>query len=134
MDTPASPGPPSGHSAITAGMPLPDALAAHEANSEHRYECLKKEICEIPEKVVDELQEHNMGKAEEIHVHNVGGTGEHGGGLGLAALAAMSQKGVGNDMSPLALAAMMKHGHHDGYGFGGADAQASIFYLYLANN
>jgi hypothetical protein len=109
------------------GASLMDLLQHHEHRSEERYHHLKKCIEECCEDVEKGMKEHHseqgghMGRAEEIHVHNVGAHdgGMGGGGLGLAALAAMSNKGVGNDMAPLALASLMHRSGNDGRGYDG---------------
>ena len=96
-------------------MSLCDMIKAHEARSQERYEHLMAHVDERCEDVEDHVSKH----VHHMSHHHSGDeemSKDHE-GLGLAALAALSQKGVGNDISPLALTALTQHGH--GYGWGG---------------
>jgi hypothetical protein len=102
---------------------LADMLREHEARSQKRYESLMEHV---------ERRTGGSGgnKLHESMVKSDGGNMSELGteGLGLAALAALSQKGVGNDMSPLALTAMMGPGRHgDGWGSHGLAGAALGF-------
>jgi hypothetical protein len=111
----------SGPPMSSEGMSLADMLKHHEARSQERY----KSIMDCVEEKFDNLHDH---VAE--HGHDEDDMSKDS-GLGLAALAALSQKGVGNDMSPLALTAMMHRGGndrmHDGWGHGGLAGAALGF-------
>jgi hypothetical protein len=111
-------------------MSVGDMLKHHEARSQERYVNLMKHVADHFDNFSGSVKfhagkdgEHHMGKAEEIHVHNVGSGDGGNGGLGLAALAALSNRGQGNDMAPLALASLMHRSGNDdgrrgGYGYG----------------